>query len=198
MAKMSEDELGSLVEGWIQEARNFDGSDLEGHREWANRFYDGEVDVNPQPKRSSVVSSDVADVMGWILPGLLRVFTASDRVAIYEPNSKEEEENAKQATEGINYLFLRECDGFRVMKDSMFNGLLHGNGPIKISWHGEKEYKVEDIRGLTEEELLIVLQEPDVDDILDLNEYEVGPEGTPIDDDEGTYATDDASDTSYG
>jgi hypothetical protein len=195
MAKMKEDELSALVEGWLTQARHFDDADLSEHRAKANDFYDGKVDINPQPNRSSVVSSDVADVMGWILPGLLRVFTASNRVAIYEPETPEDEESAKQATEGINYIFLNECDGFRVMKDSMFNGLLHGNGPIKVSWKGEKEYKVESIRGLTEEEVIALLQEPDVEDILDLNEYEVGPEGMPIDDDEGTYASDD---TSYG
>jgi hypothetical protein len=197
MAKMKEDELSALVEGWLTQAKHFDDADLSEHRAKANDFYDGKVDINPQPNRSSVVSSDVADVMGWILPGLLRVFTASNRVAIYEPDTPEDEESAKQATEGINYIFLNECDGFRVMKDSMFNGLLHGNGPIKVSWKGEKEYKVENIRGLTEGELLALLQEPDVDDILDLNEYDVGPEGTTIDD-EGEYASNDASDTSYG
>lgn len=198
MPKMKEDELSALVEGWLTQARHFDDADLSDHRAKANDFYDGKVDINPQPNRSSVVSSDVADVMGWILPGLLRVFTASNRVAIYEPNTPEEEESARQATEGINYIFLNECDGFRVMKDAMFNGLLHGNGPVKVSWKGEKEYKVENIRGLTEEEVVALLQEPDVDDILDLHEYEVGPEGMPIDDDEGVYASYDASDTSYG
>jgi hypothetical protein len=197
MPKMKEDELSALVEGWLTQARHFDDSDLSEHRAKANDFYDGKVDINPQPNRSSVVSSDVADVMGWILPGLLRVFTASNRVAIYEPDTPEEEESAKQATEGINYIFLNECEGFRVMKDGMFNGLLHGNGPIKVSWKGEKEYKVEKITGLTQEEVLALLQEPDVDDILDLHEYDVGPEGAPIDD-EGEYASDDASDTSYG
>lgn len=194
MPKMKEDELSALVEGWLTQARHFDDSDLSEQRSKANKFYDGEVDIKVQPHRSAVVSSDVADVMGWILPGLLRVFTASNRVAIYEPNTREEEEGAKQATEGINYVFLNECDGFRVMKDAMFNGLLHGNGPIKVSWKGEKEYKVEDITGLTMEEVLALMQGPDVDDIIDLNEYDVGPDGTPIDDDEGSYADTDAYD----
>jgi hypothetical protein len=182
MPKMKEDELSALVEGWLTQARHFDDSDLSAQRSKAIEFYDGGVDIEVQPKRSSVVSSDVADVIGWILPGLLRVFTASNRVAIYEPNTPEEEEGAKQATEGINYIFLNECDGFRVMKDSMFNGLLHGNGPIKVSWQGQKEYKTEKITGVTMEELMALMQEPDVDDILELHEYEVGPDGAPIDD----------------
>ena len=47
----------------------------------------------------------------------------------------------------------------------MFNGLLHGNGPIEVSWKGEKEYKVETITGLTRRSFWLLIQEPDVDDI---------------------------------
>ena len=189
MAKMTEDELGALCEDWITNAKHFDENDLEETRQKANDFYDGKVDIEPQPNRSKVVSSDVADVMGWILPGLLRVFTASDKAVIYEPNNPEEEDMAKEATFGINYIFLNECGGFRLMKDAIFNGLLHGNGPIKISWHSEKQYKVEDITGLTMEEVMALLQDPDVEDIIELNAYQVGPDGTPVEpvDDEGDY-----------
>ena len=47
---------------------------------------------------------------------------------------------------------------------------------------------------------MALLQEPDVEDIIELNEYQVGPEGTPVEpvDEEGEYASDDASATSYG
>ena len=186
---MTEDELSALCEDWITNAKHFDESDLEETRRKANDFYDGKVDILEQPNRSKVVSSDVADVMGWILPGLLRVFTASDRVAIYEPNTPEEEQQAKEATFGINHIFLNECGGFRLMKDAMFNGLLHGNGPLKISWHGEKQYKIEDITGLTMEEVMALLQDPDVEDIIELKAYDVGPDGAPVEpnDEEGDY-----------
>ena len=189
MPKMTEDELSALCESRITEAKHFDETDLETSRQKALDFYDGKCDILEQPNRSKVVSSDVADVIGWILPGLLRVFTASDRVAIFEPNTEEEEDNAKQATFGINHIFLHECGGYRLMKDAMFNGLLHGNGPIKMSWAGEKQYKVEDITGLTMEEVMALLQDPDVEDILELKAYDVGPDGAPIEpiDEEGDY-----------
>ena len=197
MAKMTEDELGALCEDWITNAKHFDENDLEETRQKANDFYDGKVDILEQPNRSKVVSSDVADVMGWILPGLLRVFTASDQVAKYEPNSPEEEQTAKEATFGINHIFLNECGGFRLMKDAMFNGLLHGNGPIKLSWHGEKQYKIEDITGLTMEEVMALLQDSGVEDIIELKAYQVGPDGTPVEptDEEGDYGASNASPT---
>jgi hypothetical protein len=169
---MSEGELAAECDGWITAAQSFDTSDLELHRSWAIRFYDGEVDIDPQKGRSQVVSHDVADAIEWIIPGLLRVFTASDKIAIYEPVTPEDEVGAKQATACINYLFLTECDGFRVIKDSMHDGLLHGNGPVKAWWEGAPEYKIEHVRGLNEMEMQALISEPDVDEVISIKESE--------------------------
>jgi hypothetical protein len=64
--KMTEDELGALCEDWITNAKHFDENDLEklARRPTISMTL---VDIE-QPNRSKVVSSDVADVMGWILP----------------------------------------------------------------------------------------------------------------------------------
>lgn len=170
MAKMAERDLAGKVDGWIADAKQFDRSDMDSHRSWAIRFYDGEVDIDPQPGRSKVVSHDVADVLEWILPGLLRVFNASEKVAIFLPQTPEDEEAAKQATDGINHLFLNELPGYQIMKDAMHNGLLHGNGPVKVWWDGAPEYKTEVIRGLTEEEYMTLLADPDIEP-LEVTEY---------------------------
>jgi hypothetical protein len=184
MAKMTDDDLAAMVDARISDARQFDQSDLSDQRSRAIRYYDGQVDIPSQEGRSSVVSSDVADVHGWILPQLVRVFTGSDKLAVYEPETPEEEGGAKQATDGINFIFMQECEGFRIVKDSMHDGLLHGNGPIKAWWEGSPEYKVETIRGLTEEELDGLISEPGVEEVLELTEYLVGPNGDPIDGEE--------------
>jgi len=183
MPKMKEDELIAIIDARLTDAKSFDRSDMVNHREWALRFFDGEVDFDSQEGRSRVVSHDLADVTEWILAGLMRVFTVTDRVAIYEPNTPEEEEGAEQATFGVNHIFIHECDGYRVLKDSIHNGLLLGNGPIKLWWEGAPEYKTEDIRGLTEEEVLTLASEPDVEDILDVKGYNVNPDGQPAKED---------------
>lgn len=168
MAKMSDDELSAIVDGWIADAKQFDESDLAEQREWAIRFYDGECDVEPQPGRSSVVSSDVADIVEWLMAGMMRVFAGSDRLGIYKPRQMEDEEGSKQATDAINFIFFDECDGYSVLYQAMHDSLLHGNGVIKSWWEGAAEYKTETIRGLSEQELYALLSEPDIDDVLEL------------------------------
>jgi hypothetical protein len=175
--KMSEGELSAILDGWITDSRSFDRSDLSLNREWAIRFYDGECDIPSQEGRSQVVSHDVADALEWILPALLRIFTSASQIAIYEPQTPEDEIGAKQATACINHLFLNECEGYRVVKDAMHDGLLHGNGPVKSWFEARPQYKVEVVRGLNEMELQALLSEPDLDEVLDLVEYPA--DGTP-------------------
>jgi hypothetical protein len=183
--KMSEGELSALLDGWITDSRSFDRSDLSVNREWAIRFYDGECDIPEQEGRSKVVSNDVADAIEWILPALLRIFTSASNIAIYEPETPDDEIGAKQATACINHLFQTECDGYRVIKDAMHDGLLHGNGPVKSWFEKKPEYKVEVVRGLNEMELQALLSEPDLDEVLELTEYPAdAPPEEAIDDEE--------------
>jgi hypothetical protein len=177
---MSDTELQTLCDGWLQDADAYDSSDMASLRSKAIDFYEGRIDIPAEPGKSSVVSPDVADALEWIIPGLLRVFLASDRVAIYEPVTQEDEEAAKQATDGVNHEFLVGCNGFRVTKDAMHDGLLHGNGIVKHWWAGEPEYKTETLTGLTEEELFALMADETVEEVLEQREYMVGPEGEEI------------------
>jgi hypothetical protein len=190
--KMSDGELSAILDGWVTDARSFDRSDLELSREWAIKFYDGDCDIPTQEGRSQVVSHDVADALEWILPALLRIFTASATTAIYEPVSQEDEIGAKQATMCINHLFQNECEGYRILHHAMHDSLLHGNGPVKSWFEHAKEYKVETVRGLNEMEYQALLSEPDLDEVLEVTEYpeghpELAEEGEPptLDDEEG-------------
>jgi len=175
MPKMSETELVGLVNSRIADCRQFDRSALTNQREWAIRFYDGEVDIAPQPNRSQVVSQDLADVLEWVLPGLLRVFTAPERIVIYEPQKIADEQYADQATDGINYIFLNECAGYSVLYSLFHNALLHGNGPYKIWWEGSPEYRSDTLRGLNEIEFHSIISQPDVEEVQELSTYLVDP-----------------------
>ncbi len=182
MAKMSETDLLGIVDAWVTDAQDFDTTDLAMDRSRAIDFYEGRVDFLSEPDKSSVVSHDVADTVNGILPGLLRVFLASDKIVIYEPRQREDEEGSKQATDCINYIFMNECDGYRVLHSAFHDGLLVRNGIIKHWWDKAKEYKVETLTGLTEEERQAIEFDDLVEEILEEREYLVGPDGAEIGD----------------
>ena len=169
---MTERELIAQLDGQISDARAYAGSELSEHRERALKYYDGDMskDLPEKEGKSRVVSQDVADTIGWILPGLMRVFLAAEHVGIYEPQKPGDEEFAKQATDYVNYVVLRECDGYTALRSAMFDGLLLGNGILKHWWDETPEYCTQDFSGLPEE-AFIQLVSDDTVEVLEHSEY---------------------------
>lgn len=154
---MTENELRTLVAGHIEDAIGADDDELSERREKALAAYHGDkkqlarlLELTWEPGRSSVTSRDLSDAVGWILPSLMRVFNNGDRVVEFEPQEEGDEPFAKQATDYVNYVFSRECDGYRVIYDACHEALLFGNGIIKHWWDSSVEYRVEDYQGLND------------------------------------------------
>ena len=102
---------------------------------------------------------DVADTIGWMLPGIIRVFTASDRIAVYEPERPGDEEFSEQATDYANFVFLKDNPGYRILWDATHDSLLLGNGIVKHWWDDEEECDYSEHSGLTEEQIAILQQD---------------------------------------
>src|SRR5512139_816787 len=158
--EMDDDKLKALLSQEISSALTYDDTELALKRSTALEYYRGIMSDTPTaPGRSGVVSMDVADTIGWMLPGIIRVFTASDQMAIYEPQKQADEEYAKQATDYVNFVFTRDNPGYRIMWDATHDSLLMGNGIVKHWWDKTEECKYSEHSGLTEEQISILLQE---------------------------------------
>jgi hypothetical protein len=174
---MTETELSSLLDGQIADAVSYEDSELAKQREKAIKYYEGTMDDLPaEAGKSSVVSRDVADTLGWVMPGLMRVFLASDKVADFQPVGDEDEQFAKDATDGVNFLFLERCDGYRVLRSGCWDGLLQGNGILKHWWDSSPEYKVENLSGLSDDLFHDLVKDDDVE-VLEHTAY-ADPQGT--------------------
>jgi len=129
---MTDSELSALLEAEQQSALGYLGGDLSNARKKAMDYYMAEPFGNEVEGRSKVVSSDVADTIEWILPSLIKMFTAGDDVVSFEPQGQEDEEAAKQATEYNNFIFLKENNGFRVLYCMFKDALLQRTGACKV------------------------------------------------------------------
>jgi len=155
--KMDDDRLKALLSQEISSALTYDDTELSAKRAKALEYYRGEMNDTPAMSgRSSVVSKDVADTIGWMLPGIIRVFTASDRMAIYEPEKPGDEEFAKQATDYANYVFMKDNPGYRIMWDATHDSLLLGNGIVKHWWDDKEECEYTEHSGMTEEQIAVM------------------------------------------
>lgn len=171
---MGEVELKALVAREISLAQT-DRSLASQKQTKALEYYQGEMkDVPAETGRSSAVSRDLADVMGWVLPGIMRVYTASEHMAVAEPVGADDDDKAKEATDGINYVFWKQNDGYRIVYSATWDSLLAGNGVVKI-WHDETpKVEVSSHSGLSEEELTYLLGDETQD--IEVLEYS-GPYG---------------------
>src|SRR5215207_2895758 len=181
---MDEDALAALVDGQITDARQFATSDLVTGRDKALEYVRGEItDLIPEKDKSSVTSRDLSDHLNWIMPGLLRVFLSTDKVAIYEPNKQEmgpdetgkvvdlSAARADQATDYLNHVFLNECSGYRVLQNAIYDGLLLSNGIIKHWWDDKPDYKTESFSGLTDDKYTYIVNHEDVEEVLEHTAY---------------------------
>ena len=165
MSKMSETELKAVISAEIASAIGHAGGALAEQRRRALDYYLGEPFGNEMEGRSQVVSSDVADTVDWILPSLLKVFTAGDDVVRFDPQGPEDEEAAKQATEYVNWVFNRDNPGFLILYTLFKDALLQKNGIAKVWWDEGSQATRETYLGKTAEEAQLILSDPAVETI---------------------------------
>lgn len=159
MAKLDDKRLEAIVSQQIQLAKSHDSREREKDRSKAIDYYFGRMDayVPPEPNRSKVVSRDVADTIGWMLPGIIRVYTASDRMALAEPVGMEDAAFAREATDGMNYVFWKDNRGYEVVYDVTWDALLFGNGIVKTYYDDTPVHATSFHSGLTEDQLTLLL-----------------------------------------
>jgi hypothetical protein len=171
MSKMSESELKTILSAEIADSVGHAGGELSEQRRKALDYYLGLPFGNETEGRSRVVSTDVADTIEWILPSLLRIFTAGDDVVRYEPTGPEDEAAARQATEYANWIFTRDNPGFLILYTLFKDALLQKNGIAKLWWEETEDVQRETYSGKTPEEAQMLLADPDVEP-LETREYQ--------------------------
>ena len=168
--EISNIELQSLLSGQIQNALGYLGGQLSDSRTKSLEYYLGDKLGTEIDGRSQVVSTDVADTIESLLPNLLRVFTASDKVVHCEPMTAEDVPMAAQATAYLNHVFYKENDGFQLLYNFFKDALIEKNGFLKIYWDDSEKVDYE-----TYENLSIVEKEAlqDTKDEIEIVEEEV-------------------------
>jgi hypothetical protein len=159
--KMDDQTLRSLIDAEMTDAIGYlsDDGGVVKQREQALDYYYGRTFGNEVEGRSSVVSTDVADVIEATLPNLIKIFTASSDVVNFEPEGEEDEEYAQQATDFTNYVFNRQNPGFRILYDAFKDALLQKTGVIKYWWDVTEHCDEFVYENVTDLEFLRMMQE---------------------------------------
>lgn len=157
-------DLGALISNELRSARRYADTELTTKRTLAIEYLHGTMrDVPPRPNGSRFMSRDLSDVMSWMLPGVMRVFGASDQMCMYEPETPNDEEFAKQATDYANYLFFRDNDGYRNLFNATHDSLAIGNGVVHHYWDPTPKIETSQHTRLSGEQVAMLLEDEDVE-----------------------------------
>jgi hypothetical protein len=160
---VSDAELLSLLDEEFTKGIAFANDPEKDERSRALDYYDGYMpDLPHEPGRSGIVSRTVSEQVDRQLPGLLRVFNGSEKVFLYQPMRPGDEAMAAQATDYVNYIWNGECNGFLVLATAIQDALQVRNGIIKVYWSTERDYETEHLTGLTDDELTMLLGNPEM------------------------------------
>lgn len=163
MAEMDDVQLGSIVSGEITDALNHFDSEYTQDRLRALDFYLGEPLGNEVEGRSAVVATELADTVEAIMPNLMRVFTTNDKYVRFAPRSGEDVEAAEQASDYVNYIIQNQNDGYKLLHTFFKDALLFRAGVIKFFYEEVDEVDEEEYNGLTEAELVLLLNDPNIE-----------------------------------
>ncbi|HEX8418578.1 MAG TPA: hypothetical protein VF638_01040 [Sphingomonas sp.] len=173
---MKDADLRELVIKRRDASFKYVSSELSSARREALRFYRGDnMDLygDSGDGLSTVVSRDTMEAIESMLPSLMKPFVAGDETVRFEPTGPEDEEPAKQATEYINYLFQNHNDAFRVIYDSLKDGLLYRYGCAKVVME-EVEDSAETYRSVTPEERMAAEAAGELEIVGDIEENDDG------------------------
>lgn len=173
MAKMNDIEFQSIVRNEVEQALGHYNTEYSQDRIEAMDYYLGEPFGNEQPDRSQVVSTEVSDTIEHIMPSLMRIFTQSDDYVRFVPHGPEDVAVAEQASDYCNWVINNDNRGFQIMHDWFKDALVLKNGVVKFYWDEKTDVETEEYEGLNEEELTLIVADPEVE-VTEQDERTVG------------------------
>ena len=158
---MTDDDVQGIAKDALDSAISFVESEIAEDRIKSQRYFEGEVDIGQEDGRSKIVATKVRDTIRAIKPSLMRVFLSSENPVEFVPNSQKDVLSAEQATKYAHWKF-QQLDGYRLLNDAIHDALVKKTGVLKIWWESNTEATMHTYTNVTDEEMMAIVNEPDV------------------------------------
>lgn len=155
---MSDDTLRAAVQKRVARSIGGAASTVDAERKRALDFYYGRPLGNEIPGRAHIVTKDLMDAIEWIMPSLMRVFTTRQAVQ-FDPVGPEDEELAKQESAYVSHVLWKKNDGFMLIYCWLKDALMQRVGYVKYWWEETEKVHEDTYTGLSQEQLVLLMQE---------------------------------------
>lgn len=133
-----------------------------------------------QEGRSQVVMRDIHDTVEWVLPSLMKVFASGDQVCEFQPYGPEDEPQAEQETDYVNFVLMNKNQGFLILHDWFKDALIQKSGYVCAGYEVEDIAQRETYRGLTDDEFALIANNPEVEIVEHAEQVVIEPTGAQI------------------
>jgi GrpB-like predicted nucleotidyltransferase (UPF0157 family) len=179
---MEQNELKSILQSEIDDAIGFIESETVEQRKQALEAYLRQPYGNEVEGKSQIVTGEVAEAIDGALPSLVRIFTGSDNIVVFEPQGPKDEASAKQATDYCNWVFNRDNAGVAILHDWFKDALMQKNGIVKAYWENKEDITKERYFDLSDDELAMLMSDETME-IVEQDTTElpiIDPMGQPV------------------
>lgn len=160
---LSDADIMAAIQDEESGAYGYLSGELAHQRAQALDYYYGEDYGNEVEGRSQVKTTELSDVIESILPSLMKVFAGGEQVVKFSPRNAEDVQSAEQESDYINWLVLEKNQGFNVLYTWFKDSLIQKNGYVIATWEDNKSAVEEVYEGLREEEMIFLLQDPEIE-----------------------------------
>ncbi len=156
---LANEDLIALLRKEEEAASGYQDAALSAIREEALAYYDRQPYGDEQEGASSIVTSEFADVVESLMPGLMRVFTGSDDLAKFAPMAPGQEKWAKEASEYVPHVLMRQNDGFRVISALLKDALMYRLSGATVDLEDVEDKRSVPVHNLTQDAIDLIVAE---------------------------------------
>lgn len=156
---LADTDLIALLRKEEEAASGYQDAALSAIREEALAYYDRQPYGDEQEGASSIVTSEFADVVESLMPGLMRVFTGSDDLAKFAPMAPGQEKWAKEASEYVPHVLMRQNDGFRVISALLKDALMYRLSGATVDLEDVEDKRSVPVQNLTQDAIDLIVAE---------------------------------------
>lgn len=161
-SKLSDEDILAIVSSELSSASGASENDaIQAGRQKALAAYLGDKG-NVVEGRSSVVSTDVADAIEWIMPEVMKAFTQNNEVVTFDPVGPDDRRQAQIESRYVYDILMKDNEGFIALHEFFKDALLQKNGFFKIWYENEPCVTVENYTGLNPLEFGMLQQDPEL------------------------------------
>ena len=179
---MVQNELKSILQAEIDDAIGYIETETVDQRKQALEAYLRQPYGNEVEGKSQIVTGEVAEAIDGALPSLVRIFTGSDNIVVFEPQGPQDEASAKQATDYCNWVFTKDNAGVAILHDWFKDALMQKNGIVKAYWEDKEDLTKERYFDLSDDELAMLMSDETMEIVeQDTTEFPIfDPMGQPV------------------